>query len=105
MTGKMTGKPPEKKMKDLKSAKPADAATAQSSGVEPLLFVDAIEDGHARLVLDGEAFTVPTRLLPAAAREGTWLRLSLVVTDAPPSDADAIRKKLARDDPGGPLKL
>lgn len=69
------------------------------------LYVDAIEDGHARLVLDEESFTVPARLLPEGAREGTWIRLSGRVVNAPPSDAAAIRKKLARDDPGGPIKL
>ena len=70
-----------------------------------LLFVDAIEAGRARLVLDEETFTVPARLLPKGAREGSWVRLSGAVVPAPPSDAAAIRKKLARDDPGGPIKL
>ena len=72
---------------------------------EALLFVDAIEGGQARLLLDEEAFTVPASLLPPGAREGTWLRLSLRVVPAPPSRADAIRKRLARDDDGGPIKL
>jgi hypothetical protein len=71
----------------------------------PLLFVDAIENGQARVMLDEEAFTVPARLLPKEAREGSWIRLSLGVVPAPPSQAEAIRKKLARDDPGGPIKL
>ena len=70
-----------------------------------LLFVDAIEAGRARLVLDDETFTVPARLLPKGAREGSWIRLSGAVVPAPRSDAAAIRKKLARDDPGGPIKL
>jgi hypothetical protein len=72
---------------------------------EPLLFVDAIEEGRARLLLDEDAFTVPTSLLPAGARAGSWLSLSLRVVPAPPSRADAIRRKLARDDDGGPIKL
>jgi hypothetical protein len=70
-----------------------------------LLFVDAIEAGLARLVLDDETFTVPARLLPKGAREGSWIRWSGRVVPAPPSDAAAIRKRLARDDRGGPLKL
>ena len=69
------------------------------------VFVDAVEDGRARLVLDEDAFTVPARLLPKGAREGSWIRLTGEVVPAPPSDAAAIRKKLARDDPGGPIKL
>lgn len=71
----------------------------------PLLFVDAIDEGRARLLLDEEAFTIPASLLPADARAGSWVRLSLTVAPAPPSPADAIRKKLARDDDGGPIKL
>jgi hypothetical protein len=71
----------------------------------PLLFVDAIEDGHARLVLDDTTFTIPAQLLPKAAREGTWIRLTIGVVPAPPSRAAAIRSKLAKDDPGGPIKL
>jgi hypothetical protein len=71
----------------------------------PPLYVDAVEAGRARLVLGEETFTVPTRLLPKGAREGSWIRLSGKVVPPPPSDAAAIRRKLARDDPGGPLKL
>jgi hypothetical protein len=71
----------------------------------PPLYVDALEAGRARLLLGQEAFTVPARLLPRGAREGSWIRLSGKVLPAPPSDAAAIRRKLARDDPGGPLKL
>jgi hypothetical protein len=69
------------------------------------LYVDAIEAGRARLVLGDDTFTVPKRLLPKNAREGSWIRLSDGVVAAPASDAAAIRKKLARDDPGGPIKL
>jgi hypothetical protein len=69
------------------------------------LFVDAIEDHHARLVLDDEVFTIPARLLPRGAREGSWIELSIGVVPAPASDAAAIRKKLARGDRGGPIKL
>jgi hypothetical protein len=72
---------------------------------EPLLFVDSIDEGRARLLLDEESFTIPASLLPKDARAGSWLRLSLAVTGAPASRADAIRKKLARDDDGGPIKL
>lgn len=71
----------------------------------PLLFVDAIEEGRARLLLDEEAFTIPASLLPRDARAGKWLRLSLTVAPDPDSRADAIRKKLAHDDDGGPIKL
>jgi hypothetical protein len=72
---------------------------------EPVLYVDAVEAGRARLVLGAEVFTIPARLLPKGAREGSWVRLSGRVVPAPRSDAAAIREKLARDDPGGPIKL
>jgi hypothetical protein len=77
----------------------------RSAPNDPLLFVDAVEDGRARLLLGEETFTIPARLLPKGAREGSWIRLSGSVVPAPRSDAAAIRKKLARDDPGGPIKL
>jgi hypothetical protein len=90
-------------MKEKKAA--MGTAETTTPPKEALLFVDAIEAGRARLLLDDETFTVPARLLPKGAREGSWIRLSGTVVAAPPSDADAIRKKLARDDPGGPIKL
>jgi len=68
------------------------------------VFVDAVEEGRARLLLGDDAFTVPAALLPDDAGEGTWLKLSVTVTP-PQADPDALRRKLGRDDPGGPLKL
>jgi len=70
-----------------------------------LLFVDAIEDKYARLLLGVEAFDVPTRLLPKGAKEGTWLRLSLRPTAPPPDEGAAIRRRLGRGDDGGDIKL
>lgn len=68
------------------------------------VFVDAVENGHARLLLGDQAFTVPAALLPDDAGEGSWLKLSAAVTP-PEADPDALRRKLGRDDPGGPIKL
>ena len=68
------------------------------------VFVDAVENGRARLLLGDDAFTVPSALLPDDAGEGTWLKLSVIVT-APEADPDALRRKLGHDDPGGPIKL
>jgi hypothetical protein len=69
-----------------------------------LVFVDAIEDDRARLLLGEDAFTVPRVLLPDDAREGSWLRLSVAITP-PPSEPDDLRRRLGKDDPGGPIKL
>ena len=60
--------------------------------------------GHARLELGDDAFTVPAALLPDGAGEGSWLKLTATVTP-PQADPDALRRKLGRDDPGGPIKL
>ena len=68
------------------------------------VFVDAVEEGVARLELGEQAFTVPAALLPDGAGEGSWLTLTATVT-APPSDPDTLRRKLGKDDPGGPIKL
>lgn len=68
------------------------------------VFVDAVENGRARLLLGGDAFTVPAALLPDDAGEGSWLQLSTTITP-PQADPDALRRKLGRDDPGGPIKL
>jgi hypothetical protein len=84
--------------------RPKGARRARGSA-PPLLFVDAIDEGRARLLLDEDAFTVPARLLPTGARAGDWLRLSLARAAAPASDAAAIRDRLARGDRGGPIKL
>ena len=68
------------------------------------VFVDAVEDGQARLMLGDDAFTVPAALLPDGAGEGSWLKLTVTVTP-PQADPDALRRKLGSDDPGGPIKL
>jgi hypothetical protein len=68
------------------------------------VFVDAVEEGRARLLLGDDAFTVPATLLPDDAGEGTWLKLTTTVT-APEADPDALRRRLGKDDPGGPIKL
>jgi hypothetical protein len=70
-----------------------------------LLFVDAIDGEHARLLLGTEAFSVPARMLPEGTKEGSWMRVSLQITPAPPDDADALRRDLGRRDPGGDIKL
>lgn len=79
-------------------------ASGQGGAKETLIFVDAVEEDQARLLLGEEAFTAPVALLPDGAREGSWLRLSLVVVP-PPVDPDARRGKLAGGDDGGPIKL
>ena len=72
---------------------------------DSLLFIDAIEDDRARLLLGEEAFDIPRRLLPRDAREGTWVRLSLQPAPAPPDEGAAIRDRLGKGDDGGDIKL
>lgn len=70
-----------------------------------LLFVDAIEDDDAWLVLGDSRYRVPRAILPPGTAEGAWLRLA---PDHPPPEAREIesrRAQLLRDDPGGNIKL
>ena len=69
-----------------------------------VVFVDGVEGDRARLLLGSDAFTVPVALLPDGAGEGTWLQITAAVT-TPQADPEALRRKLGRDDPGGPIKL
>jgi hypothetical protein len=78
---------------------------AKDDSADALLFVDQIDGGWAHLVLGEEAFDVPARLLPAGAKEGSWLRWSFAAAPPPPDEASAIRRRLRRDDDGGDIKL
>jgi hypothetical protein len=71
------------------------------------LYVDAIEAGHARLLLGQEAFEVPASLLPPGTKEGSWLVASFVLAPAPPeeAEAEARRRRLGEGDDGGDIKL
>jgi hypothetical protein len=72
-----------------------------------LLFIDAIEDDEAWVLLEEKRYRMPRALLPAGAGEGTWLRLSvdrarkLEVED----EIEARRARLLRSDKGGDIKL
>jgi hypothetical protein len=81
-----------------------EGTAARTSERTTELFVDAVEAGRARLLLGEEAFSVPAVLLPAGAREGSWIRLGVAVIP-PPSDPEPLRRKLGGGDPGGPIKL
>jgi len=70
-----------------------------------LAFVDAIDEGIARLVIGTRTFELPAEVLPAGTREGTWVRLAAMATPAPPDDTEARRRALGADDPGGDIKL
>lgn len=93
-----------------KSAKTGAKTSASSDVKSPapaLLFVDAVEDGRARLLFGRDAFEVPAALLPRGAREGSWLRWSMALAPTPPDEeqGSALRAKLGRDDDGGDIDL
>jgi len=69
------------------------------------LFIDQIDDETATLLLGERAFTVPTALLPANAREGEWLLCRMARTAGPSGDSTGRRERLGKDDPGGDIKL
>jgi hypothetical protein len=82
-----------------------EKSTEAGSAAGARLFVDAIDNGMARLLAGTEAFSVPVRLLPAGTKEGSWLSASFTAVPAPPDAADEIRRRLGRGDDGGDIKL
>jgi hypothetical protein len=84
---------------------PAAGASGGGAARTVVLFVDAVEDDWARLVLGDEAFDVPVRLLPPGTGEGAWLTASFAPAPAPPDGGGALRQKLGKDDDGGDIKL
>jgi hypothetical protein len=71
------------------------------------LFVDALEDDEALILLGDKRYALPRALLPPGAREGSWLRLSLDPGKAQKlgEEIEARRERLLRMDPGGDIKL
>jgi hypothetical protein len=102
-------------------ASPPPAETSSSSSSPPdrdapstAVFVDAIEDGVARvLVAQGNgSWSLPVAWLPANTREGEWLSLTTRRSSPPEplagpeaESTEARRANLSADDPGGPLNL
>ena len=70
-----------------------------------LLFIDAIEDDEAWVLLGEARHRLARALLPPGAREGTWLRLSLDTSQKVGEEIEARRARLVRGDPGGDVKL
>jgi hypothetical protein len=72
-----------------------------------LLFIDAIEDDEAFVLLEEKRYSLPRALLPGGAGEGTWLRLSVDRAQKAKVEAEteARRARLLRSDPGGDIKL
>ncbi|MBS2032872.1 MAG: DUF3006 domain-containing protein [Deltaproteobacteria bacterium] len=73
------------------------------------LFLDRIE-GDVAVLLDGKReVKLPRAYLPAGAREGDVLQLSLVrdleATKKAQQETKTLRDKLGSDDDGGDLKL
>lgn len=69
------------------------------------LFVDETGDGVARVLVDKQVLALALTFLPQGVREGDWVELRTRVIAAPPTETAAHRKRLAADDPGGPIKL
>jgi hypothetical protein len=69
-----------------------------------LLFVDAVEDDEALVLLGDKRYAMPRVLLPPDAREGSWLRLSVDHTQKVGQEIEDRRARLLRSDPGGNIK-
>jgi hypothetical protein len=70
-----------------------------------LLFVDAIEDDEALVLLGEKRWSLPRALLPAGAKEGSWLRLALDTSQKVGEEIEARPARLLRSDRGGNIKL
>jgi hypothetical protein len=70
-----------------------------------LLFIDAIEDDEAQVLLGEKRWSLPRALLPAGAKEGSWLRLTVDSSQKIGEEIEARRARLLRSDPGGDIKL
>jgi hypothetical protein len=75
------------------------------STTEIVAFVDEVEEQMVRLLAGDKTFHLPLSLLPADAREGQWLRITVGLAAAPPDGQAGLRERLGRGDPGGPIKL
>ena len=76
----------------------------------PVVYVDSIEEGVARLVpSEGELRTVsvPAAWLPAGVREGQWVELQVRAAAPPPGheESKALRERLGGGDDVGDLAL
>lgn len=84
----------------------SDKATSRSVHA----YVDAVESDVARILLQHDeewrGHNLPAAILPAGAKEGSWLKLSLKVVPPPEGvTTPQLRKKLGRRDKGGDIIL
>lgn len=70
-----------------------------------VLFLDALEDDDAYVVLGERRFILPRAILPSGAREGSWLRLALDTNLDLDREIETRRARLLQSDPGGDIKL
>jgi hypothetical protein len=70
-----------------------------------LLFIDALEDDDAWVLLGEKRHRLARALLPPAAREGSWLRLSVDRSQKLGEEIEARRSRLLGSDRGGNVKL
>jgi len=69
------------------------------------LFIDAIEDDEVVVLLGEKRHRLPRALLPAGAKEGTWLRLAIDSSSRVGAAIEAERACLVGSDDGGNIKL
>ncbi len=84
--------------------------TDMDGGKQTAVFLDRVEGGTAVLVFDDDdARDLPASALPASAKEGDWLVLTLAVdpalTQARRDEVAELRRRLGQDDDGGDLSL
>lgn len=65
-----------------------------------MIVIDAIDGEWARIEVEGETITIPTKILPEGAREGAFLALSLCDgggADLQQENADRLKRLQERD--------
>jgi hypothetical protein len=75
------------------------------SNSDVLLFIDALEDDEAAVLLGEKRYRLPRALLPIGAKEGTWLRLAIDSSSKVGAAIEAARARLVGSDDGSNIKL
>lgn len=69
------------------------------------VFIDAVENGVARVLAGEQVFELPAALLPPGAGEGDWVAISIEGIPTPADRSGDLQRQLGADDDGGDIKL
>jgi hypothetical protein len=75
------------------------------SNSDVLLFIDAIDDDEAVVLVGERRYRLPRAVLPTDAKEGAWLRIRIDTSSTVGAEIDIERTRLVGADDGGNIKL